>query len=166
MVLTPVLVSIAAAIMAIASRVLDGEMAARRKQWDVAIALLREAATLEDQLRYDDPPDWLQPVRHSLGAVLLNAGHPVEAETAYREDLKRYPENGWSLFGLEKALRGQERSVDADAVHARYRTAWADADILIGASCLCQQPKGWPQVRPLPPAPPLNICGGVRRRAD
>ena len=130
----------AAAIMAIASRVLDGEMAARRKQWDVAIALLREAATLEDQLRYDDPPDWLQPVRHSLGAVLLNAGRPAEAEAAYREDLVRYPENGWSLFGLEKAQRAQERTVDADAVHVRFVAAWADADVLISASCLCQAP--------------------------
>lgn len=131
----------AAAIMAVATNVLDGEMAARRKHWDEAIRTLREAAALEDQLLYDDPPDWMQPVRHSLGAVLLNAGKPAEAEVVYREDLVRYPENGWSLYGLERALRMQDKATDAEAVAARFEKAWADASTQIGASCLCQMPR-------------------------
>jgi len=130
-----------AAIMAIASKVLDGEMAARRQHWDEAVRSLRQGVALEDHLLYDDPPDWMQPVRHSLGAVLLNADRPAEAETVYREDLVRYPENGWSLFGLERALRMQEKAAEADQVAARFQTAWADADMQIGASCLCQLPR-------------------------
>ncbi len=131
----------AADIMAVATNVLDGEMAARRQQWDAAIASLRKAAELEDHLKYDDPPDWIQPVRHALGAVLLNAGKAAEAETAHREDLARFPENGWSLLGLERALREQGKTADADAVADRFRAAWADADMPITASCLCQARK-------------------------
>jgi tetratricopeptide (TPR) repeat protein len=130
----------AAAVMAVASRVIDGEIAARRESWEEAVAALREAAALEDALKYDDPPDWVQPARHALGAVLLDAGRPAEAEAAYRTDLGRWPENGWSLFGLEKALRAQGKAAEADAVGQRFRTAWADADVTIGASCLCRAP--------------------------
>lgn len=131
----------AAAIMDVASHVLDGEMAARREKWDDAVASLRKAAALEDALRYDDPPDWIQPVRHSLGAVLLNAGRPAEAEAAYLEDLTRFPENGWSLIGLERALRAQSKAAEADAVAERLRKVWSEADVKPVASCLCQAPK-------------------------
>jgi tetratricopeptide (TPR) repeat protein len=130
----------AAPILGIAAKVLAGEMAARRKEWPQAIAALREAAAMEDALNYDEPPDWMQPVRHSLGAVLLNAGKARDAEHVYRADLVRYPENGWSLFGLERALRLQGKMAEADAVAERFQRAWADADMTIGASCVCQPP--------------------------
>jgi TolA-binding protein len=73
-------------------------------------------------------------VRHSLGAALLRAGKAVEAEAVYREDLKRFPENGWSLFGLTAALKAQGKTAEAAAVDARFQKAWAGADVKLTAS--------------------------------
>ena len=80
----------------------------------------------------------MQPVRHTLGAVLLRAGKHREAEAVYREDLARYPENGWSLFGLGRALRLQGKDEEAAQAEERFRKAWADADVKLGSTCYCQ----------------------------
>jgi hypothetical protein len=69
------------------------------------------------------------PARQDLGAVLLMANRPAEAEQAFREDLAKFPENGWSLHGLATALRAQGRSADADAVEADFRRVWETADV-------------------------------------
>jgi tetratricopeptide (TPR) repeat protein len=127
-------------IFAIAGHVLDGEIAANQGRLEKAIRDLEEAVRLEDALRYDEPPDWLQPVRHTLGAVYLRAGRFGDAERVYREDLARFPENGWSLFGLGRALRLQKKDGEAAPVEARFRKSWARADVRLGATCLCQPP--------------------------
>lgn len=128
----------AASLLAIAGKVLDGETSAKAGQIDESIASLREATQLEDNLLYDEPPDWIQPVRHTLGAVLLRAGKSVEAEAVYREDLQRFPENGWSLLGLRDALRQQGKDADAKIVDARRAKAWAEADVHPATTCYCQ----------------------------
>jgi len=128
----------AADILAIAANVLDGERAAKEGRFDEAVRLLREAARVEDGLTYDEPPDWLQPVRHTLGAVLIRAGRYAEAEAVYREDLGRSPENGWSLFGLGRALRLQKKDDEAAGAEARFRRIWARADVTLGSTCYCQ----------------------------
>jgi tetratricopeptide (TPR) repeat protein len=128
-------------LLDIAVRVLDGEMLAQEGKLDPAIEVLREAVRQEDQLRYDEPPDWIQPVRHTLGAVLLRAGRAVEAEEVYRADLAIWPENGWSLMGLRDALRAEGREREARSVDARLRKAWATADVKPAASCYCQAGK-------------------------
>jgi tetratricopeptide (TPR) repeat protein len=128
----------ASALLAIATHVLDGEMAARRGRFAESEKLLRAAVKIEDGLKYDEPPDWMQPVRHTLGAVLLRAGKHREAEAVYREDLARYPENGWSLFGLGRALRLQQKEAEAAGVEERFRKAWAEADVKLGSTCYCQ----------------------------
>jgi tetratricopeptide (TPR) repeat protein len=125
-------------LLGIATRTLDGERAAQQGKLDDAVRLLREAAAIEDDLKYNEPPDWIQPVRHTLGAVLLRAGRPADAETAYREDLVRYPENGWSLWGLERALRLQKKDAEADAVKKRFDAIWSRADVTLGSTCFCQ----------------------------
>lgn len=130
----------ASEIVAIARLVLAGEMAAARNDFAGAIKSLEEAAQREDALKYDEPPDWIQPVRHTLGAVLLRAGKHKEAEAVYLRDLERWPENGWSLFGLYRALDLQKRSDEASAAKQRFDKAWADADQPIAATCLCQPP--------------------------
>jgi tetratricopeptide (TPR) repeat protein len=127
-------------LAAIAILVADGEIAAQKNDLSTAIAKLREAAGLEDQLRYDEPPDWIQPVRHTLGAVLLRAGEPVEAEKVYREDLTKFPENGWSLLGLRDALQQQGRATEARKMDGRLAKAWAAADVRPRATCYCQEP--------------------------
>ena len=124
----------AKAILEIASEVLAGELAAKRGDFDLAIARLHRGALLEDNLIYNEPPDWHIPVRQSLGAVLLDAGRPTEAESVYWLDLQQNPENGWSLFGLTQSLRAQGKNEQAAAVEARFEEAWRHADIALPAS--------------------------------
>jgi tetratricopeptide (TPR) repeat protein len=121
-------------VMDIAMHGLMGEIAFRQGKLDDATAHFREAARLEDGFNYVEPPQWFYPVRASLGAVLLKAGKPAEAEVVYREDLRRFPENGWSLFGLEASLRAQGKTTEADAVRGRWQKAWSSADIQLTAS--------------------------------
>lgn len=127
----------ASEILTIADKVLAGEIALARGRHEEAISRLREAMAIEDRLIYMEPPEWMLPVRHTLGAVLIEAGRPSEAESEYREDLRRWPENGWSLYGLTRSLRAQGRDSEADELHERFERAWARADSTISASCLC-----------------------------
>jgi tetratricopeptide (TPR) repeat protein len=122
------------AILNIAVEALAGEMAARQGQYDQAIAHLDKAVRLEDALEYVEPPDWHYPMRHSLGAVLLEAGRPAEAEVVYWQDLQRNPENGWALFGLKKSLDAQGKSDQAADIEKRFEVAWARADVTLTSS--------------------------------
>lgn len=127
--------------LAVAGPYLDGEIAFRRGKVDDAVAKLREAVALEDALKYDEPPAWTVPARHALGAVLVSAKRHAEAQEVYEADLRKYPENGWSLRGLADALEGQGQAVEANAVRARLRKAWARADVQVASSCLCVRPR-------------------------
>ncbi|MCX4247305.1 hypothetical protein OEB96_42215 [Paraliomyxa miuraensis] len=93
-----------------------------------SIPLWERAVALEDRLEYNEPADWFYPVRHYLGAVLLEEGRAREAEIVYRADLERNRANGWALFGLWQALRAQKKTKEASAVEQRFREAWGDAD--------------------------------------
>lgn len=117
------------AILGIASEVLAGYVAAAKDDVATAVTHLRAAARLEDALTYGEPPDWSVPVRQELGMVLLRADRAAEAETAFREDLKRFPANGWSLRGLELALRAQGKAAEADKLKAQFEKSWATADV-------------------------------------
>ncbi len=123
-------------LMQIARELLAGELAAQRKQFDRAVTHLQNAVRTEDHLTYDEPPPWYTPARHHLGAVLLAAGRPAEAQKVYEEDLKRYPENGWSLFGLQQSLAAQGKPEEAHAAQQRFEKAWAGADLTLHASCM------------------------------
>jgi len=123
-------------LVAIAIEVLSGELAAARNDTSAGIEHLRQAVALEDALKYDEPPDWFYPSRHSLGALLLAAGDPAGAQQVYEQDLRIYRENGWSLYGLAKALRAQGDEAAAVAVDERFRKAWAHADFELTGSRL------------------------------
>jgi tetratricopeptide (TPR) repeat protein len=124
----------AKAILEIAKEVLEGELAAKRGDYDKAIAQLHRAVLLEDNLIYNEPPDWHVPVRQSLGAVLLDAGRAAEAEAIYWQDLEQNRENGWSLFGLMQSLRTQGKNAQADMIEKRFNKAWKGADVTLAAS--------------------------------
>jgi tetratricopeptide (TPR) repeat protein len=128
-------------LMAVAEQLLNGEILYRAGEIEAGLAALREAVRREDQLRYDEPPDWIHPVRHALGASLLNAGRAAEAEQVYREDLARLPNNGSSLFGLARSLKMQGKDDAARAYEARFQQACSDADVTITSSCFCQPAK-------------------------
>ena len=99
-----------------------------------AIALLRDAITKEDALPYDEPPEWFVPTRHYLGAVLLQAGKPTDAEAVYREDLNQNKDNGWALFGLHQALVAQKKKKEAAGIQKRLAKVWSQADTKLTTS--------------------------------
>jgi len=121
-------------VLAIAILTVQARIAAAEKKPDEAISLLGEAVAKEDQLAYDEPGDWFVPGRHLLGAMLLEANRAAEAERAYRDDLARYSENGWALFGLARALEAQGKTADAVEARKRSEAAWVRADIPLTAS--------------------------------
>ncbi len=121
-------------LMQIGSKVLEGEIAARNSDFERAITLLGEALTIEDRLRYNEPPDWFFPVRQNLGAILLAADKPVEAEKVYREDLVNFPKNGWSYIGLHQSLLAQNRLEEAQEAKKQFDEAWKHADIELRSS--------------------------------
>jgi tetratricopeptide (TPR) repeat protein len=120
-----------ASLAAIARSTLAAEIALAAGDASSALDLLRAAVDLEDGLAYDEPHLWLAPTRHALGAALLAAGRPAQAERAWREDLQHYPDNGWSLHGLAKSLHAQARTDEAAAVEQRFREAWRNADFAL-----------------------------------
>jgi tetratricopeptide (TPR) repeat protein len=124
-------------ILGVAEHLLAGEIIYREGKVDRGIAELKEAVKREDALRYNEPPDWIHPVRHALGAAMVRANRPVEASYVYREDLKRLPENGWALFGLAKALKMQ-KSDEFKEYQERFEKVWASADVKLVSSCFCQ----------------------------
>jgi tetratricopeptide (TPR) repeat protein len=120
------------AITALAPEMLAAELAAKRKDFERAISHAERALRLEGGLSYTEPSEYHYPPRHLLGAVLLEAGRPGEAETVYWDDLRSNPENGWALFGLGQALRAQGK--DPSGVEARFKKAWANADVTLTGS--------------------------------
>ena len=122
------------ALLKIAERVLAGELAARRQHYDDAIRLLEEAIKMEEALPYSEPPLWPLSVRHHLGAVLLLADRPSEAEAVYHADLLRHPDNGWALTGLIQSLQAQQKGDEAAEAEERFKKAWAHADFIPTAS--------------------------------
>jgi len=121
-------------LLTIATEILAAEITAERHRYDTAIAHLERAVRLQDSLPYNEPPDWYFPVRHYLGAVLLEAGYPVEAEIVYWQDLRKSRDNGYALFGLAQALEAQNQTEQLADVQSRFQRAWADADIELTSS--------------------------------
>jgi tetratricopeptide (TPR) repeat protein len=126
-------------VLDLADHLLGGEILIASGRLDEAIREIRQAVRYEDQLRYDEPPDWMIPTRHILGVALLKAGKPAEAERVYRQDLKRLPNNGWSLAGLTTALERQGKNREANRTRLAFQKTWRGADMMITSSCMCVQ---------------------------
>lgn len=120
--------------ISIAVHALMGEIATRSGDATSGAAHFGEAVKIEDAGLYFEPPKWYYPVRQSLGVALLKAGRHAEAEAVYREDLRRFPENGWSLFGLAASLQAQGKAAEAADTEKRFQKAWEGADVKLVAS--------------------------------
>lgn len=120
--------------IAIADKVLQAEIAGLRGDENEKIRLLETAVQVQDELPYMEPPYWYFPVRQFLGAALLEANRPVEAEAVYRQDLEQHPNNGWSLFGLAQSLKAQGKTEEAKAVQSQFEAVWKNADVSLKAS--------------------------------
>ncbi len=137
-------------LLAVAEAMLEGEIAYRRGEHDAAFAQLRAAVALEDDLPYDEPWGWMQPVRHALGALLLEQGRTAEAEAVYREDLglggalpraQVHPDNLWALRGLLDCLDRRGEAAEARLIRQRVNLAAARADLPVSVSCFCARGK-------------------------
>ena len=115
-------------VLEVAVSMLRGELALARGQRKPGLAALRAAVAAEDRLNYNEPPDWPLPVRPYLGAALLDAKRPKEAAAVYAQDLAKYPDNGWSLYGLARAQQALKQADAAADSERRYVAAWQWAD--------------------------------------
>jgi len=133
-------VNLASAVADIAYNVAAGELRARQKRGDEAAPHFATAAALEDKLTYMEPPDWPLPVRQLQGAALLALGRATDAEAAFRGDLKRFPNNGWSLSGLRESRikQGRERDGEVVALQTQFQQAWRRADVKLEAGRVVQ----------------------------
>lgn len=134
-------------VLAIASAMLTGELEYRRGNHETAFATLRKAVDLEDALPYADPPPWMQPVRHALGALLLEQNRVAEAEVVYKEDLgiaegfprrKARVNNVWGLQGLHECLTRAGKKEELLCIGGQRDIALGSADVDIRASCYCR----------------------------
>lgn len=117
---------------AVAIDLVRGDVACRRGKIADGLKRLEQAVATADGFPYAEPPDWYYPPRQTLGAWLLRAKKPAEAKKVFDEDLKRNPDNGWSLAGLRAALRAQKRPTAA--VDAKLAVAWKEADVKVASS--------------------------------
>jgi tetratricopeptide (TPR) repeat protein len=122
----------AKALLGTLGGILEGEIHRASRDVPAAIAAFERAVALQDSLIIDDPEPLPFAARHWLGAALLDAKRAADAERVYREDLTRHPHNGWSLLGLQLALKALGRS--SPAVDDDLRSSWARSDTPIRAS--------------------------------
>jgi tetratricopeptide (TPR) repeat protein len=121
-------------MLQLAANVLAAEIALKAGDPASAERLLRAAVAEQDTHWFTEPPPWYFPVRQALGASLMHFSRFVDAEQVYRDDLKRNPGNGWSLFGLVRSLRAQGKTAEAARVDDEFKKAWAQADVELTAS--------------------------------
>jgi tetratricopeptide (TPR) repeat protein len=121
-------------VLGVAIPIVQARIAAAEGRFDDALASLRQAVAAEDRLAYNEPRDWFFPARHLLGAQLMQAGKPHEAEVVYREDLQRNPGNGWALYGLSTALKAEGKTEESTEAGQQFESAWNHADIRLTAS--------------------------------
>lgn len=119
-------------LLAIAAGILGGEIQRTSGDLNGAIASFRNAATIQEGLIYDEPEPLPFSAYHWLGAALIEAGRFSEAEQAFRSELKDHPKNGWSLLGLQQALKGQ--GITSPEVDAELAASWSRADTWIRSS--------------------------------
>ena len=121
-------------LLSITGNILRGEMLRSEGKLDEAIAVLELAVETHDGLEYAEPEALNFSARHWLGAALLEAGRYSDAERVYVGALEQHRHNGWSYFGLERALRAQDKISEADRIKAEFNRVWQRADIIIRSS--------------------------------
>ncbi len=128
----------ASLILSIAEGLLAGDIHLANGDDQQAVSAFQQAVDFQDQLPYTEPPFWYYPTRQSLGYALMQAGEYAQAEAVYRRDLKDYPRNGWSIFGLAQALESQGDQAGADAMMKRFGNVWQMADIELSGSVIAE----------------------------
>ena len=135
------------AVLRVAEQMLLGEVAYKSGRTEEGLEHLRQSVQLDDELLYDEPWGWMQPTRHALGALLMDARKFDEAEAVYRADLGldetlprpcQHPRNVWSLHGLDECLRRRGETLERGHIKLLLDQALARAEVPIRASCYCR----------------------------
>jgi tetratricopeptide (TPR) repeat protein len=121
----------AQAFLELAANVLDARIATVHCDYERAIKYWERAVGIEDKLNYGEPPEWFYPVRESLGGALLLSGKAERAEAVFRADLKQYPRNPKSLFGLLSSLESQKKSAGVEGVRREFEAAWKNTNMTL-----------------------------------
>lgn len=116
-------------LIELADLVLEAELLAAKGNYKMGTVLLRKAVEIEDQLNYNEPPDWFFSIRHHLGDVFIKNSQPRMAIEVYNEDLKRLPKNGWAYHGLKLAYEHLEDSENVAKIDVLIKESWATADV-------------------------------------
>lgn len=130
----------ASQLLTVADNLLLGEIALASKDMKTAIARFTDAVEAQDALPYTEPPFWYYPTRQTLGYALLKDGKAKEAQAVYEADLKQYPHNGWSTFGLAQALEAQGKTAEAAMQREHFKAMWQFADLELKASRIIASP--------------------------
>ena len=125
-------------VLPIAKAMIEGELLWREGREDEAFSKLRAGVQAEDQLVYDEPPGWMIPVRHALGALLMRNGQAEIAEKVYLEDLERNRNNGWGLVGLQQSYLAQGKTERAKVLESKIQSVWPDRRSRPTSSCYCE----------------------------
>lgn len=119
-----------------AALLLEAELAGQTEDYTRKVTLIRGAVNVQDKFIYMEPPYFYFPVRQALGAALLEANNAAEAEAVYKKELKSFPKNGWSLFGLHKSLIMQNKKDEAKKIQIQFEKAWSRADVKLTSSVM------------------------------
>lgn len=120
----------------VAEQLLLGVIHEQRKLYDGAARHFRMADSIEVNMVYNEPRDWILNPKHYLGDALLKAGRYKEAEQTFAKDLTNNSENGWALYGLYQSLSGQKKNAEAGKALMKYKKAFARADIKVSAAVM------------------------------
>tara|TARA_B100001093_G_scaffold110704_1_gene103015 strand:+ start:1366 stop:3120 length:1755 start_codon:yes stop_codon:yes gene_type:complete len=137
-------------ILLVNDAILDGEIEYRRQylakengqdaDFTVAFDHLRRGVDLSLNLAYNEPWGQMQPVRHILGALLLEQGEVEEAEEVYRADIELWKDNMWGLLGLKLCLEARgDTSGELEKVTSQFEERSSRADIIPAKTCFCAQ---------------------------
>ena len=120
-------------LLGIAELLVSADVKRASGDLDEAIDLLARATRIEDSLPYNEPPDWYFPTRHVLGATLTEAGYFDEAEAVYWQDLRKAPDNGYSIKGLLNIAEARSDPRSAE-YKSKFDVVWKSADVRLGSS--------------------------------
>ena len=99
-----------------------------------AKAAFEQSIKFYDALTYDEPEPIPFSPRHWYGALLLEMEKYNEAKLVYEKELEHHPNNGWSLYGIQQALKAQGKS--DSTIDARFKESWKRSDTWIRGSKL------------------------------
>ena len=123
-------------LLEIANHLAMGQIAMVNSNLDASIMHFKMAVETQDALPYREPEFWYYPTRQSLGHALMLSKNFKEAVSVFNQDLKDYPRNGWSYFGLYKAHKALGNAELSDKALENHNDIWQMSDVKLESSII------------------------------